>query len=87
MQTEALTKKLKEEEETKRDREESLKYCDKQWAVQSNRVLAEKEAKLAEKRRQNMERKKSAVSRISLFLSAFTTYIPLHIHGKQFADL
>ena len=65
LQTDALNKKLKEDEDSRKDRENALKYCDKQWAVQSNRALAVNEARLAEKRRQNMERKKAAVGAYS----------------------
>ncbi len=65
LQTEALHKKLKEEEAERRSRESAAKHCDKQWLAQSNKVLAEKEARLAEKRRHSMERKKSAVHLVS----------------------
>ena len=42
LQTDALNKKLKEDEDSRKDRENALKYCDKQWAVQSNRALQKK---------------------------------------------
>lgn len=63
LQTEAaLTRRLREDEEAARERELASRVCDKHATAQTNRVLAEKQAKLAEKRRHNMERKKSAVS-------------------------
>ncbi len=60
-QSDALARKAQEEEDTRQSRETSIKHCDRQWASASERVLMQKEAKLAEKRHENMLRKKSAV--------------------------